>query len=44
MFGEDDLQTIVQMGFGQNPNGETTALQPQSFHGEEKITRKSVFL
>ncbi|KAK9944693.1 hypothetical protein M0R45_010250 [Rubus argutus] len=22
-FGEDDLQTIVQMGFGQNPNKET---------------------
>lgn len=22
-FGEDDLQTIVQMGYGQNPNRET---------------------
>ncbi|KAG2669663.1 hypothetical protein I3843_14G042000 [Carya illinoinensis] len=32
MFGEDDLQTIVQMGFGQNPSQET-AVQPQSFHG-----------
>ncbi|XP_059459158.1 transcription factor bHLH62-like isoform X2 [Corylus avellana] len=29
MFGEDDLQTIVQMGFGNRE----TALQPQSFHG-----------
>jgi hypothetical protein len=40
MFGEDDLQTIVQMGFGNRE----TPLQPQSFHGEEKIMRKSVFL
>lgn len=28
MFGEDDLQTIVQMGLSQNPS-------PQSFHGKE---------
>lgn len=32
---DDDLQSIVQMGFGQNPNRET-ALQSQSLHGKEK--------
>ncbi|KAG6680627.1 hypothetical protein I3842_13G052100 [Carya illinoinensis] len=31
MYGEDDLQTLVQMGFGQNTNGET-AIQPRNFH------------
>lgn len=34
-FGEDDLQSIVQMGFGQNPNSETS-LQSQSFHGSNQ--------
>lgn len=33
-FAEDDLQSIVQMGFGQNPNRETT-LQSQSPHGKK---------
>ncbi|KAK3182808.1 hypothetical protein Dsin_030094 [Dipteronia sinensis] len=32
-FCEDDLQSIVQMGFGQNPNRETAAEQSQSYHG-----------
>ena len=41
-FGEDDLQTIVQMGLGQNPSRET-ALQPQSFHGKE-MRESKVFL
>ncbi|KAJ4956039.1 hypothetical protein NE237_012822 [Protea cynaroides] len=31
-FWEDDLQSVVQMGFGQNQNQEE-AFQPQSFHG-----------
>ncbi|XP_043711177.1 transcription factor bHLH62-like [Telopea speciosissima] len=31
-FWEDDLQSVVQMGFGQNQSQEA-ALQPQSFHG-----------
>ncbi|KAK4845622.1 hypothetical protein QYF36_007191 [Acer negundo] len=33
-FCEDDLQSIVQMGFGQNPNRETGAEQSRSYHGD----------
>ncbi|KAJ4728415.1 putative Transcription factor [Melia azedarach] len=36
-FCEDDLQSIVQMGFGQNPNGETS-IQSQSFHGPNQAS------
>lgn len=36
-FCEDDLQTIVQMGYGQNPNLET--FLPQNFHGKKKRGR-----
>lgn len=43
MFGEDDLQSIVHMGLGQNPNRET-ALQPQSFHGANQVSRMKVEL
>ncbi|KAK2662717.1 hypothetical protein Ddye_001291 [Dipteronia dyeriana] len=32
-FCEDDLQSIVQMGFGQNPNRETAAEQSQCYQG-----------
>ncbi|PRQ25421.1 putative transcription factor bHLH family [Rosa chinensis] len=35
-FGEDDLQTIVQMGFGQNPNKET------EFHGSNQASHMKI--
>ncbi|KAM4077763.1 hypothetical protein ACJW30_12G164800 [Castanea mollissima] len=40
-FGEDDLQTIVQMGLGPNPSRETV-LQPQSFHGSNQAPHMKV--
>ncbi|KAF5726563.1 putative Basic helix-loop-helix DNA-binding superfamily protein [Tripterygium wilfordii] len=36
-FSEDELQTIVQMGFGQNPNQEPAMLS-QSFHGSNQVS------
>lgn len=42
-FGEDDLQSIVQMGFGQNPNSETS-LQSQSFHGSNQASHMKIEL
>ncbi|KAL6217796.1 hypothetical protein ACLB2K_011013 [Fragaria x ananassa] len=37
-FGEDDLQTIVQMGFGQNTNKET------EFHGSNQASHMKIEL
>ncbi|GAV70770.1 HLH domain-containing protein [Cephalotus follicularis] len=42
-FSEDDLQTIVQMGFGQNPNPETP-LQSPSFHGSLQVSHMKLEL
>ncbi|CAK7349412.1 unnamed protein product [Dovyalis caffra] len=42
-FSEDDLQTIVQMGFGQNPNLETTLLS-QNFHCSNQASRLKIEL
>ncbi|GLT28131.1 hypothetical protein SLA2020_030860 [Shorea laevis] len=42
-FYEGDLQTIVQMGFGQNPNLESP-LQPQNFHGSTQVSHMKVEL
>ncbi|XP_042513426.1 transcription factor bHLH62 [Macadamia integrifolia] len=42
-FWEDDLQSVVQMGFGQNQSQEA-AFQPQSFHGSLPTTHMKVEL
>lgn len=41
-FCEDDLQTIVQMGYGQNPNLET--FLPQNFHGSNQGSHMKIEL
>lgn len=41
-FCEDDLQTIVQMGYGQNPNLET--FLPQNFHGSNQVSHMKIEL
>lgn len=42
-FWEDDLQSVVQMGFGQNQSQET-AFDSQSFHGSLSTTNMKVEL
>ncbi|GKU85962.1 hypothetical protein SLEP1_g557 [Rubroshorea leprosula] len=42
-FCEGDLQTIVQMGFGQNSNPETP-LQSQNLHGSNQVSHMKVEL
>ncbi|GKV10893.1 hypothetical protein SLEP1_g22197 [Rubroshorea leprosula] len=42
-FCEGDLQTIVQMGFGQNPNLESP-LQPHNFYGSTQVSHMKVEL
>ncbi|RDY04975.1 Transcription factor bHLH62, partial [Mucuna pruriens] len=37
-FSEDDLHTIVQMGFGQTANRKTPIQPPQSFNGSNQIS------
>ncbi|KAJ6687108.1 hypothetical protein OIU79_016775 [Salix purpurea] len=41
-FCEDDLQTIVQMGFGQNPSLET--FPPQNFQGSNQVSHMKIEL
>ncbi|KAM7271949.1 hypothetical protein ACFE04_031163 [Oxalis oulophora] len=43
-LSEEDLQTIVQMGFGQNPNNMDSTLQPQSFHGSNQSSHMKMEL
>ncbi|XP_043722476.1 transcription factor bHLH78-like [Telopea speciosissima] len=42
-FWEDDLQSVVQMGFGQNQSQEA-GFQPQSFHGSLSSTHMKIEL
>ncbi|XP_062077774.1 transcription factor bHLH62 [Humulus lupulus] len=42
-FGEDDLHTIVQMGFGQNQTRDGS-LQPQSLNGPNQVSHMKVEL
>uniref|UniRef100_A0A803PG07 BHLH domain-containing protein n=1 Tax=Cannabis sativa TaxID=3483 RepID=A0A803PG07_CANSA len=42
-FGEDDLHTIVQMGFGQNQTTDGS-LQPQSLNGPNQVSHMKVEL
>ncbi|KAL5703003.1 hypothetical protein ACHQM5_028150 [Ranunculus cassubicifolius] len=42
-FWEDDLQSVVQMGFGQNQS-QDTAFESQSFHGSLSTTNMKVEL
>ncbi|KDP45272.1 hypothetical protein JCGZ_15137 [Jatropha curcas] len=42
-FSEDDLQTIVQMGFRQNPNSnQELPLQPQNFPGSSQASHMKI--
>ncbi|KAG5252237.1 basic helix-loop-helix family protein [Salix suchowensis] len=41
-YCEDDLQTIVQMGFGQNPSLET--FPPQNFQGSNEVSHMKIEL
>ncbi|XP_038712948.1 transcription factor bHLH62-like [Tripterygium wilfordii] len=42
-FSEDDLQTIVQMGFGQNPNKESTLLSQSFLDSNQASNMKTEF-